>query len=379
MKKNKFILLIRKYWKDVFHFVLGVLVFSIFLVGLCRVASNVMGEVNGFIHAYIYKDRDMYYTDLKKLGRCHYYYENGKNGYVRNIETREKVLEDISWITSYNDVSDSLLCFSSNGFRGYWNIRTEKVDIPANKYVKAWKFSEGIAAVMEKDSTLKFIDTKGNIVIDKHFKYDKMFAEEGYLFKNGYCAMMGSNQMCGLIDKNGAWKVAPQYDKIYKADRNFWIVCNSGKFGVLNDSLRVVFAPEYRDVLVTDHGIEVLKQDYSRQLLDFSGKIIESFIYTNISDLYYKSGVEDSSKGEYKWTLSPYKEYCTTKSSTTNDVKVGLLGPDGKPVTPPLYAKIYAVNADCFRCFFEDSENDFESEGSSVLINRKGQVIKDLK
>lgn len=379
MKKNKFILLIRKYWKDVFHFVLGVLVFSIFLVGLCRVASNVMGEVNGFIHAYIYKDRDMYYTDLKKLGRCHYYYENGKNGYVRNIETREKVLEDISWITSYNGISDSLLCFSSHGFRGYWNIRTEKVDIPADQYVKAWKFSEGIAAVMEKDSTMKFIDTKGHVVIDTHSKYKKMLADEGYLFKNGYCPMMGNNRMCGLIDKNGSWKVAPQYDNIKKAERNYWIISKSGKLGVLNDSLRVVFAPEYRDVLVTDHGIEVLKQDYTRQLMDFSGKVVESFIFTDIRDLYYKSGVEDPSEGEYKWTLSPYKEYCTTNSSTTKEVKVGLLGPDGKPVTLPLYAKITAVNADCFRCFFEDSENDFESEGSSVLINRKGQVIKILK
>ena len=57
---------------------------------------------------------------------------------------------------------------------------------------------------------------------------------------------------------------------------------------------------------------------------------------------------------------------------TGGNSKVGLLGPDGVPVTQPLYHHIKAVNANVFRCFYTDPYSD---TSLSVLINTKGQVI----
>jgi hypothetical protein len=366
--------LIRENRKDVFYFVLGIVFMYVMGVGFYHIGRKGFYATKYFYHAYIKNDMYDMYNYSAWLGGKYTFYENGSHSYVRSRRSGEKVLEDINWITQAHEDNDSLLCFASQGYRGYWNLNTGKVEVPANHYVKAWIFSEGLAAVMEPDSILKFINPMGEVVIDKQFKYSPMADNRGYLFKNSYCPMSGNDKLWGLIDKQGRWAVIPQYDNIKYTKKNCWICYKGGCQGVLDDSLRVIVSPECRDVLVTENGIEVLRQDYTRQRLDFNGKILERFMFTDVRDLYYKSGVTDPSADEYEYTLSPFKEYQTTYSSTS-PVKVGLLGPDGVPVTPPLYLSIEAVNAECFRCFYDESGDYYEGEGASVLINKKGQVI----
>lgn len=366
---------IREKRKDVLHIVACLVVLCVFAVGVYHIGRKACYAAKNCYHAYILKDTYDMYSYSTWVGGKYVFYENGAHSYVRRRRAGEKVLENISWITQYEDSDDSLLCFASQGYRGYWNYNTGKVEIPANHYVKAWIFSEGLAAVMEPDSTLKFINPMGEVVIDKQFKYAPMADGRGYLYKNGYCAMAGLNHLWGLIDKLGRWAVVPQYDDIKFAENNCWICHKDSCQGVLNDSLQMVASTEYRDVIVTENGIEVLRQDYTRQLLDFNGKTLERFMFTDVRDLYYKTGVNDPYSDDYEYTLSPYKEYQTTYSSTS-PVRVGLLGPDGKPVTPPLYLSIEAVNATCFRCFYDEPGDYYEGEGASVLINRKGQVIE---
>lgn len=326
-------------------------------------------------HNYILDDAHDMYNHSTWIGKDYRFYENGGHSYIREIRTNQKVLKDISWIAGARDYEDSLLCFAKGGFRGFFNKKTGQVDIPADRYRKAWLFSEGLAAMMDGDSTLKFINPAGEVVIDRPFKYADLPDGRGYLFKNGYCVMQGGNQLWGLIDKQGKWVVVPEYDDIEYTDKQCWICYKNGMQGLLNDSLRLVAKPEYLEVLVTDNGIEVLKEDYTRQLLSFNGDILERCMYTDIEHLYYESEVTDPDYEEYDYTLSPYMVYQTTYSSR-GPIKVGLMGPDGIPVTPPLYSSIEAVNADCFRCFYDEAGEYSVGEGASVLINKKGQVIE---
>ena len=362
--------------KDVILSVIGFFFLFCMGVGVYHIGCWCYNVAGYCYHAYILDDVNDSYNYSRWLNRDFTFYENGSHGYIRNRKTQKKVLKDVSWVAESFD-EDSLLCFASKGYRGYFNRKTGKVAIPALRYKMAWVFSEGLAAVMEEDSTLKFINTRGEVVIDKGFKYAALSSgNQGYLFKNGYCVMNGYNHRWGLIDKEGQWAVLPEYDRMPKfTSRNCWICYgDNGKQGLLNDSLRLVLPPVYREVLVTDRGIEVLKEDYTRQLLDFEGNVLEPCLYTDIRDLYYVSEIVDPSEDEYEYTLTAYKVYQTTYSYS--GLRVGLMGPDGKPVTPPLYSSIEAVSQELFRCFYDDAGTYYEGEGASVIINKHGRIIE---
>jgi len=361
-------------WKGTFQFIFGLFILFFIGMGVYHVGRWSINGVKYCYHAFVLDDLNSIYNYCEHINNSYWFYENGSHGWIEETRTGKRVLQDVCWVVGMQNHEDTLLCFASHGYRGYLNKNTCQVVIPANRYRKAWVFSEGLAAVMEEDSTLKFINPAGEVVIDKQFKYAPIKPYRGYLFKNGYCPIRGFNHQWGLIDKEGKWAVLPEYDDIVFTEKKFWICYKDGKQGLLNDSLRLVVNPEYLEVLVSIDGIEVLKEDYTRQLLDYKGKIIEHFVYTDVRDIYYKSGAEDPTVDEYEYELSPYKEYQTTYTSTT-PIRVGLMGPDGRPITPPLYRAIEGVNAKCFRCFYDESCSS-EGECSSVLINEKGQVIE---
>lgn len=361
-------------WKDSIIYGLG----TVSLLGLLNGVYVIGGwGINGIkycYHAYILDDLNSTYNYSIRISKGIKFYENGNHGYIENTKTMKRILKDVNWIAGVKNSEDSLLCFASKGYRGFFNRRTGLVAIPANRYKKAWLFSEGLAAVMEDDSIIKFINPTGEVVIDKHFKYAQHPSNQGYLFKNGYCPMKGANMRWGLIDKEGKWAVIPEYDYISATDQKCWICYKDGKQGLFNDSLRLVVKPEYLEVLATHSGMEVLKEDYTRQLLNYHGETLQCFIYTNIKNLYYKSNASDPRFDEYEYSLSPYLEYQTTYYSTS-PVRVGLMGPEGKPLTPPLYSSIEAVSADCFRCYFNGHKES--GEGASILIDKDGKIIKD--
>ena len=356
--------------KNLLEWSILAVLFIIFSIGLYRVVMWGQYMISYAYHAYILDDMYDSYNDWQNLNDELCFYENGQHSYIRNKKTGKKVLRNISWVAGiYSE--DSLLCFAKDGYRGFLNRHTGKVMIPADRYRKAWLFSEGLAAVMEEDSTLKFIDTSGKEMIDVKSKYTSKGGEHDFIFKNGYCAMIGPGNVWGVIDHAGNWAVVPQYDGITYADNGFWTVEKNGRKGMLNGKMQLVAAPIYKDISIGTDGIDVLKEDYTRQLLSFDGNLINGFTYIGVDDLSYKTGCVDEDEGEYEWELSPYKAYYTT-SYWDDTVKVGLLSPDGIPVTPPIYSKIIAVNANCFRGFYNEPSGD---EGVSVLFNSKGHVI----
>ena len=323
-------------------------------------------------HAYVLDDLYSTYNSSTKIGPMFKFYESGPYGYIENTHTEKRVLKEVTWVSGVNE-DDSLLCFASHGKRGYFNRNTGDIPIPATRYNKAWLFSEGVACVMEADSTLKFINPHGEVVLDKQFKYCDSAEDMDFLFYNGHCPMIGSNEKWGLIDKDGKWAVLPEYDWISITNKNWWIISNDEKVGLLNDSLKLVLSPKYRDVdVLADSGLEVLTMNYERQLLDYHGSILKDFMFTDLRDLWYKVPKSGKHNDECEWVPSAFKQYLTTYSSNDGYDRVGLLGPDGIPVTPPDYVHIEALGPTLFRCYYTLFIND---EGLSVLINDKGEVI----
>lgn len=342
----------------------------IFAVGAYRSALWCMYTAKYAYHAYILDDIHNCYNDSYDLSDELCFYENGPHSYIRDKATNDKVVKDIFWVAG-TMTEDSLLCFSKDGYRGFLNRHTGKVVIPANRYRKAWLFSEGLAAVMEQDSSMVFIDTSGKKIIEPKVRFSSRAEGHSFLFNKGYCALVGPEGSWGLLDHSGNWAVKPQFDDILPAGNGFWIVEKDGMKGMLDNRLHIVADVEYKDIMLSDEGIEALKDNYTRQLLSLDGHIIHAFTYTKVEDLNYKYECEDEELDSYSWKMSPYKAYYTTYEDDESP-RVGLLSPEGIPVTSPIYREITAVNENCFRGFLADPSYD---EGLSVLFNNKGQVI----
>lgn len=364
----------RNFKSNCFYWVFSLFVTGVFFIGLCASAKWVIREGAYLWHMYVVDDYYDSYNYSFDINDSYIFCDNGPHGYIKDSRTDRKVLQDIKWVSSLLYEDDSLLCFASNGYRGYFNVNTGKVDIPADTYVKAWNFSEGVAAAMRPDSTIVFIHPDGTLGIDEGHRYASLPDGQGFVFHNGFCQITYAEGTWGFIDRIGRLVVDTQYDKILYDDHDCWIVSQDGLYGVLNDTLQFILPLEYTDLHITDAGIDALTADHVRQQFDFSGNLVRPFMYTSVEELYYKTGVNNFNEDDFEWAVSPYKLYRTTYEDT-NPAHVGLLAPDGTPVTPPAYTAIEAINDHLFRCYCDNTSYHCDGDGLSIIINAQGHPL----
>ena len=316
---------------------------------------------SGFIHSVILDDRYDNYTYQYDVNENITFYSNGPHGYVVNNHTGKKVLRDVKWVITSDNEKDTLACYASNGFRGYFDVRTGRPVIPAKRYTKAWLFSEGLAAVMEKDSTIKFINTRGQIVIsNKDFRYPSF--SYGYLFYDSLCAMTDTAGKWGIIDRTGEWIVRPEYDGIAHLKTGHWILNKNEIKGLLDKKAQPILPMEYRDIDVMEHGISVVLHDYTMQMMNFDGTLKYKFVSDDIEDIYYTTQ-ETNSEGDDIRKLTPCKSYGTYSG------RYGLLSPEGKPLTKPEFTSITGISPNLYYCVFDFSDTGIVLDGNGNLVN----------
>lgn len=236
-------------------------------------------------------------------------------------------LSGADWIN--NSSNDTLEVFCSKGMRGYFNVYTSEIVIPA-QYERAWIFSEGLAAV-QRNKLIGFINHSGDVVID--FKFDVgSVSDQSFLFKYGHCVIPNSTGKYGVIDRNGVWMVAPEYDAI-DAFETYAIVTKG-----------------------------MLKMQVS-----YDGNILNPFVVDNVEELrFYEHKRKKTVTGEIE---SVCQDYPTGKYVYTVNERCGLMDSDFKPLTPPLYTYIEAINKDSFEAALQDNI-------SKVLLDSKGSAIR---
>ena len=316
---------------------------------------------SGFIHSVILDDRYDHYTYKNEINEHITFYSNGAHGYVKNNYTDKKVLRDVKWVIKSDNQKDTLACYASKGYRGFLDVRTGCPVIPAERYTKAWLFSEGLAAVMEKDSTIKFIDTHGQVVIsNKDFRYPVF--SYGYLFYNSLCAMTDVTGKWGIIDRRGNWVIRPEYDGVAHSQTGHWIMNKNEQKGLLNKNAHTILPSEYRDINVMEHGISVVLNDYTMQMMNYDGTLKYKFICNDISDIYYTAS-ETGNDGEDIRKLTPCKAYYTYAGH------YGLLSQEGKPLTKPLYSSISGIGPNLYYCAFDFTDIGIILDGNGKQVN----------
>lgn len=353
------------YLKKVSVYVFGAFFILCFVTGCYNICHQ---PFSGFVHSVILDDRYDNFNYRENISERISFCENGAHGYLVDNVTGKKVLRDVKWVIAPDNEKDTLACYASKGYRGYLDVRTGHPVIPAERYTKAWLFSEGLAAVMEKDSTIKFIDTHGQVVIDKDFHYPSF--TYGYLFYDSLCAMTDALGKWGIINRKGEWVICPEYDGIAHKDAGFWLLNKGEKRGLLDKRAKSIIPVEYRNVEVLEQGISVVLEDYTMCMMDYDGTLKYKFVCDDVDDIYYATSETDEMGCDIR-KLAPCKAY------NTYEGHCGLMGPEGKPLTLPIFTNISAVNANLYYCKFDHSDSGILLDGNGRLVNNSEIEAKE--
>ena len=248
---------------------------------------------------------------------------------IKNATTGVTTIKDIRIDWTQRSRNDSLAVFCSDNKRGYYNMYTGEIAIPA-QYRRAWVFSEGLAAV-QRNGNIGFIDHQGRVVIDFLFPYHGNPLTE-FVFDDGHCVVANAEGKCGVIDKTGKWLIQPDYDTV-NAFSEYAIVSKSGV------SMQV----------------------------DYAGKVLNSFVLDSVYELTYSEEERfENREGEVDYV---YKNIKTGLFAYRVGGRCGLMDGNCHRLTEPLYSSISAVNPNMFRATLLD-------DWSEVILNAKGEVMR---
>ena len=317
----------------------------------------------------VYLDLDLYFSKLFSSNDDKFYlsqrlsddvlfydsYYYGENGYIANADGK-KLIKNVLSIHGPLE-GDSLVYYSDGERRGYFHMRDGHVVVKPI-YEHAWIFSEGLAAV-EQHGRIKFIDTQGNIAIDRGFGFN--VCDDGCVFHNGHCAVNDSlGRHKGLIDRKGDWVLPPVYDNISPYD-TFWVVSLGDQQALLSFSLDTImpFARVRYDIL--DTAILVSLSDHSLALYSRQGTLLKTDLVVDVEQMMYDtkevvynhtdhSADEATEYYEYDDTFTQLKAVATCLRYEAQSGWYGLMSPEGRQLTPPLYISIQAIDKDLYLC-----------------------------
>lgn len=205
---------------------------------------------------------------------------------------------------------------------------TNEIIVSPTTYTRAWKFSEGLAAV-EKNGNIGFVNEKGKVVIGFKFRYRGNPLVD-FVFHDGHCVVANQKNKIGVINTKGEWIVQPQYNHI-ETSKDYAIVYKDGDF---------------------------------KKQIDYQGNILQDGLIDGISDIYYDVTYTDLTTGApesaqkrnddfYEYTVGRY---------------AGLINSKGQFITPPIYTSITGISPVLFCATLKDYY-------SKVFIDQKGKVI----
>ena len=314
------------------------------------------------------KDDDYYLSE--ELTDDLFYYDGyyDKVGYLANADGK-KMIKNVYWIAKPME-GDSLVCYSDGEYRGYFHLRDGHIVVKPI-YDHAWIFSDGLAAV-KQEGRIMFIDTTGNVIIDKGFAYD--YEDDGYVFHQGHCAVNDvTGQHMGLIDRNGEWVIEPLYKSISPID-TFWIVRNDDEQAILTFGMDTVIPMTKASFEISDTAILVTFADHTMSTYSLQGELITASQIQEVDQLMYETRevVYPTIYGDNE-EYSSNEPYCRKAVATCLRYEAewgwyGLLSPDGHILTPPSYVSIEAVDKDLYLC-----ETIYDR---GVLLNSKGVPVQ---
>ncbi|WP_286151036.1 WG repeat-containing protein [Bacteroides acidifaciens] len=180
---------------------------------------------------------------------------------------------------------------------GRQRIPNPDLSKPSDEFMEAHEFSCGLALVRGYDKKWRYINRKGDTVIEAPYDKCWSFGEfyESDLGFNGLARVnngikrwggMGWNEggKYGLIDTKGRVVLPVEYDEIInfdEEDRSRWMIKKDGVWGLIDDKAKIIITPQY-DKLDYYRGYACVEKQHRAGMLDKNGKVIVPLRYDSI-------------------------------------------------------------------------------------------------
>ena len=300
------------------------------------------------------------------------YYEGwfDNKGYLTD-SNGHKILKNIEFIYMPKD-GDSIVSFNDGEKYGYFDMRDGHVVVKP-VYKHAWEFSDGLAAVEVKNH-IKFIDTEGKVVIDRGFAYRG--CAEQYVFHEGHCAVYDSTgKNMGIIDRQGNWVIAPVF-KCIMVEENFWKAMTIDRQMILSFGLDTIIPLTEAYYRIHENYICATYADHTMSLYDLQGRLTDTHQIRKVEQMTYdtrevisqpiRDTDDESDYDSDDYTTGSAIATCLRYEAETG--WYGLMGRDGRRVTPPSYVSIKALGQDLYLCM--------NTEYQGVILNSQGKRIE---
>ena len=350
---------------------------KVVIVLLILVGTFAVGYYSMIFIGYVYDQitSDKYFVS-EEMGNGYEIrsYEDGSICIAKNGK-RRAIVKDIAWVNG--DVSDSLWVVAKDDRRAFFNTNTGQLTCPFI-YQKAWCYSEGVAAVLDENDRLRFIDPQGNPIFKRSFLFNQQ-RDFYYQFHEGMCRMIDTTGKVGLIDKLGNWVVEPRYDSaafVSGSGDGYWSLMRGDSLMVVDSMAHILIdlTPGQQLKLTDDGKLEIWQRLYPGKLYDKSGALLANQTYWKIERITYFEDGSEISTG----VLAYYTRYD----------QCGLMSLGGKILTAAQYDEIEAIDKNHFRAqksvdiIIDDEEYSYYDDGSSimyVLLNDNGELIEGGK
>ena len=290
---------------------------------------------------------------------------------LKDVRTGKYTTPKLQHVFISENSKDSLVVFrTDNHLRGYININTGKIVIPA-QYDRAWNYSEGLAAVIVHGEVL-FLNEQGEMAFPATFPFhfDDSHDNYSFMFHNGLCAMINWEHKWGLINTQGEWVVEPIYNEIDAPYHGYRRVYDGEHYGLLAQDGSLALPVVYNDIRREPVGNGwILVKDGLAWQVDFDLQITVPFLHDGIHTLSY---IDSYDSNEYYDEASD--EYKTLKQSKPRFFRFdigansGVIDANGKVIIPAIFFNVYIVNDQLF-------EVEVTSSGERLLYDTKGRYV----
>lgn len=253
-----------------------------------------------------------------------------------------------------------LVAFQKDLRYGFLDPETGEVVIEP-QYHFAECFDEGIAPVVIDNKRVIFINRHNEKAFEGEFDYSYSvlpgYEKIGWKLRN-------DDSMVGIIDRNGAWVIKPEYQDIdCSLMAGFLGVMQNDKWGVLNAAGELHYPIAYDNILANeDRDGFILQNEGLCREEDMNHHIVRPFIYDVAKELSYKTSNEYDSEEEVSCgeLLSDFASF------SINDKQGVFNRMTGEVVLPALYDNIYLISSDLIEAYTDGYWQTFDRNGKAI-------------